>query len=349
MVILFSSARSGDGSNRCGGAGTHGERTAGNDIRTNGRTNFPSDDPTMASLPRRGKQTLACLRSPARSPSPNHPRAVAGNPDASRCFVGRDSDRPAPHGSPDRGGWPGSAARPRAGRRAAPSVHSLVRSKFGRDHSDCRRAPELGSARTETAGQSPPSLATAHMDAFGNDWNTAPACVLSTVWGTASIRDLAVEVGAVPASPIRQVLTARQAGCAGPQSSAHASLWICGQHKSVAHKPTGTTSATDHLNNLEISSVRTTPGSPSAAALRAAKHGCYDLFRHLCAGSHSRSQHGTRRLGWQTLRSSLGSAQLEQAPRLGEAFLRMPCADLRRRAVASSTISSNCCPTCLRE
>jgi hypothetical protein len=244
----------------------------------------------MASLPRRGKLTLACLRSPPRSPSPNHPRAVAGNPDASRCFVGRDSDRPAPHGSPDRGGWPGSAARPRAGRRAAPSVHNLVRSKFGRDHSGCRRAPEPCSVRTETAGQAPPSLATAHMDAFGNDWNTAPACVLSTVWGTASIRDLAVEVGAVPASPIRQVLTARQAGCAGPQSSARASLWICGQHKSVAHNPTGTTAATDNLNNLEISSVRTTPGSPSAAALQAAKHGCYDPFRHLCAGSDSRSQ-----------------------------------------------------------
>jgi RNA-directed DNA polymerase len=129
------------------------------------------------------------------------------------------------------------------------------------------------------------------MDAFGNDWNTAPACVLSTVWGTASIRDLAVEVGAVPASPIRQVLTARQAGCAGPQSSARASLWICGQHKSVAHNPTGTTAATDNLNNLEISSVRTTPGSPSAAALQAAKHGCYDPFRHLCAGSDSRSHH----------------------------------------------------------
>jgi hypothetical protein len=41
--------------------------------------------------------------------------------------------------------------------------------------------------------------------------------VLSTVWGTASIRDLAVEVGAVPASPIRQVLTAQ--GCAGPQQA----------------------------------------------------------------------------------------------------------------------------------
>jgi hypothetical protein len=99
------------------------------------------------------------------------------------------------------------------------------------------------------------------MDAIGNDWNTAPACVLSTVWGTASIRDLAVEVGAVPASPIRRVLTSRQAGCAA-QSAARANLWICGQHKRVAHKPTATTAATDNLNILEISSVRTTPGSP---------------------------------------------------------------------------------------
>ena len=100
------------------------------------------------------------------------------------------------------------------GGRAAPSVHSLVRSKSGRDHSGCRQEPELGSARTETAAP----RATAHMDAIGNDWNTAPACVLSTVWGTASIRDLAVEVGAVPASPIRQLLTGRQAGCAGRNS-----------------------------------------------------------------------------------------------------------------------------------
>ena len=158
------------------------------------------------------------MRSPPCSPSPNHPSDVAGNPDASRCFVGRDSDRPAPHGSPGRGGCSGSAARPRAGRRAAPSVHNLVRSKSGRDHSGYRQEPELGSARTETAGQSSSSPATAHVDAIGNDWNTAPACVLSTVWGTASIRDLAVEVGAVPASPIRQVLTSRQASCAGRNS-----------------------------------------------------------------------------------------------------------------------------------
>jgi putative DNA-invertase from lambdoid prophage Rac len=31
-----------------------------------------------------------------------------------------------------------------------------------------------------------------HMDGVGNAWNNAPACVLGTVWGTASIRNLAV-------------------------------------------------------------------------------------------------------------------------------------------------------------
>ena len=168
-------------------------------------------------------------------------------------------------------------------------MHSLVRSKSGHGRSGCRPAPEFGSARTETVGQSSPPRATAHMDAFGNDWNTAPACVLSTVWGTASIRDLAVEVGAVPASPIRQVLTACRAGCAGPKSSAPASLWICGQHKSVAHNPTGPTAAADNLNDLEISSVRATPGSPPQ------RQPAWALlpFRHLYAGSDSRSHlHG---------------------------------------------------------
>ena len=227
---------------------------------------------------------VACLHSPPRSPSPKHPRDVAGNPDASRSFVGHDSDRPAPHGSLDRGGWPGSAGQPRAGRRAAPTVHNLVRSKSGRDRSDCRPAPEPCSARTKTAGQSSPPPATAHMDAFGNDWNTAPACVLSTVWGTASVRDLAVEVGAVPASPIRQVLTARRAGCAGPQFPPRAqACGFGGQHKSVAHQTHRPNSSRRHLNNLEISSVRATPASPSEAAL-------YDLFRHLYAGPDSRSQ-----------------------------------------------------------
>jgi len=274
MVILFSSMPASDGVNRCGGAKTHGERTAGSDIRTSGRTSAPSDDPAMASQGRRGKLAVACLQSPPRPPSPNHRREVAGNPDASRCFGGRDSDRPAPHGSPDRGGFSGSAARPRAGRRAAPSAHSLVRSKSGRDHSGCRRQPEPGSVRTETAEPWSPPPATAHVDAIGNDWNTAPACVLSTVWGTASVRDLAVEVGAVPASPIRQVLTARRAGCVGSDPPARTGLWICGQgkSKSLAHKPTGPNSSR-RVKNLEISLSGTTPGVPSKGSPQGTRHG----------------------------------------------------------------------------
>ena len=43
--------------------------------------------------------------------------------------------------------------------------------------------------------------------------------------------------------------------------------------RGVAHKPTGPTAAADNLNNLEISSVRTMPGSPSEAALKATRHG----------------------------------------------------------------------------
>src|SRR5271170_365057 len=83
-----------------------------------------------------------------------------------------------------------------------------------------------------------------HMDAIGNDWNIAPACVLSTMWGTASIRDLAVEVGAVPASPIRQVLTSRQASCAdrnSPRARKPVDLWTT--PRGVAHKPTGPNSS----------------------------------------------------------------------------------------------------------
>ena len=116
------------------------------------------------------------------------------------------------------------------------------------------------------------------MDAIGNDWNTAPACVLSTVWGTASIRDLAVEVGAVPASPIRQVLTACRAGCVGSDPPARTGLWICGQgkSKSLALKPTGPTAVADNLNDLEISRRQGNARvPPSKAALKATRHGRY--------------------------------------------------------------------------
>ena len=77
---------------------------------------------------------------------------------------------------------------------------------------------------------------------------------------------------------------------AGPKSSAPASLWICGQHKSVAHNPTGPTAAADNLNDLEISSVRATPGSPLKGSPQGDPAWALLPFRHLYAGSDSRSQ-----------------------------------------------------------
>jgi hypothetical protein len=46
------------------------------------------------------------------------------------------------------------------------------------------------------------------------------------------------------------------------------------------------------LNDLEISSVRTTPGFPSDTDLNATRHRRYYALRHIYAGSDSRSQRG---------------------------------------------------------
>ena len=67
-------------------------------------------------------------------------------------------------------------------------------------------------------------------------WNTAPACVLSTVWGTASIRDLAVEVGVVPASPIRQLITTPL--CGSMRTSIPRAASACGYVDNARALPT---------------------------------------------------------------------------------------------------------------
>jgi len=112
---------------------------------------------------------------------------VAGNPDASRSFAGRASDAPEPRELADRDGSSGSADRPRAGRDIPPPVHIRRRNRSGRGRSNCRSVPERGNAHTGTGGLAlPPAQARPHMDDVGNAWNNAPACVLGTVWGTAS-------------------------------------------------------------------------------------------------------------------------------------------------------------------
>jgi hypothetical protein len=60
--------------------------------------------------------------------------------------------------------------------------------------------------------------------------------------GTAPIRDVAVEVGAVPASPNPPLLIVCRKQSAARIPARAGSLWICGQRKSVAHIPTGNNS-----------------------------------------------------------------------------------------------------------
>ena len=160
--------------------------TAGNAVRTNGSTRQVRPDPGIA----RQWPALPSLaddpRPPPLRPTQDHPEA-AGNPDASHSFAGPASARFASRGSRDHESSPGSAGQRRAAPRVGPPVHSHRHSKSARGRSSCRSAPASGSARTGTAGRvclrlKPPPW----MDGGRNGWNTAPACVLGTVWGTAS-------------------------------------------------------------------------------------------------------------------------------------------------------------------
>ena len=189
---MLSSMFGRDSGRRNGGAGTPCGRTADNTGHTSGSARSVGRHRGMA-LQRRSKPPLpARSQRLSRPPTPHHPEAAVGNPDASRSF-GRASGGHAPHGSPDRGGLPDSAARRRAGNDVEPSARTRQRSKSDRGRSSCRRALEPGTERTGTAAPFlPPDRLRPGMDGVRNGWNTAPACVLGTVWGTASNPDLAV-------------------------------------------------------------------------------------------------------------------------------------------------------------
>ena len=176
------------------------------------------------------------------------------NPDASRSFVGRASGEHVPHGSPDRGGSPGSSGWRHAEPDAGLPAHSRRHSKSGRGRSSCRRVPAPGSERTGTAGPAlPPPPPGRGMDAVCNGWNNAPACVLGTVWGTAS--NPAWQFRSAPCLPIGR-LSSRH--CAptpalapATEHASQAGLWICGQRKGVAHMPTAPTADTKAFKEVD--------------------------------------------------------------------------------------------------
>ena len=160
---------------------------------------------------------------------------MARNPDASRSFAGRASDAPVPHGPADRDGSSGSADRPRAGRDIAPPVHTRRRNRSDRGRSSCRSAPERGNAHTRIAGLAlPPAQARPHMDGVGNAWNNAPACVLGTVWGTASIRTWRFR--SAPCLPIGRLSPRQSASDARRHAARHAHA--CGYVDNARALPT---------------------------------------------------------------------------------------------------------------
>ena len=130
----------------------------------------------------------------------DHRVAVGVNRDASLFCRAPGSDPVARHGGvapPDHSGSAGRRTGPRGAGRAERSPRH---NKSGHGRSSCRSAPGPGSRRIETAALMPRRRdrnRDRHMDDRHDCRDTVPACVPSTVWGTASMRNRQVEIGAV--------------------------------------------------------------------------------------------------------------------------------------------------------
>jgi hypothetical protein len=96
--------------------------------------------------------------------------------------------------------WSGSVGRQHAACGAGLARRSLRHSRFGRDRNSCRSRSGRGNPRTETAGlteRRDARTATRHVDERRDYRDIVPACVPSTVWGTAPMRNRQVSLGAV--------------------------------------------------------------------------------------------------------------------------------------------------------
>jgi hypothetical protein len=123
-----------------------------------------------------------CSRPLPHPASQHHPEAQVVNPDASRSFVVRDSGQFAQHGSGVRDSSPDSVGWLPVEHALAPLVHNCQNNNSGHGRSGCRPAQEPGSERTKTAAAArSPTRMMLDVDVNGNEWNNAPAYVLSTV------------------------------------------------------------------------------------------------------------------------------------------------------------------------
>ena len=183
-----------------------------------------------------------CSRPRPHPAAQHHPEAQLVNPDASRSFVVRDGGQIALHASAARESSPDSVGRPPAGHGSVPPVHSCRRSKSDHGRSGCKPAPEPGNERIKTAAAArSPTWVMPDVDVTGNEWNNAPACVLSTVWGHGVDTRLG-SCGRRRACLNQPDRSSRPQSVLVPPKSrgpTRDGLWICGQRKGVAHKSTG--------------------------------------------------------------------------------------------------------------
>jgi hypothetical protein len=164
-----------------GGAGSLGGCVPGTDDRTNDSARpFVGADP-----PRQLRRS----HSSASRAAANHRAVVGVNRDASHYCGAPGSDLAAWHGAAVRQDCSGSVVRRSAASGAGPARHSLRRNRFGRGRSSCRSAPGHDSRRTGTAAPISPRRGRSRrqqVDVRHDCRDTCPACVPSTVWGTAS-------------------------------------------------------------------------------------------------------------------------------------------------------------------
>lgn len=121
------------------------------------------------------------------------------NPDASLYCGEPGSDAPGRHEQAAPDDWFGNAVPPSSACAVGLAARSRPRNRFGRDHSSRRSKPERDNPRKETASLARRNVRARYrpVDERHDCQDNVPACVPSTVWGTASRRNRQVALGAV--------------------------------------------------------------------------------------------------------------------------------------------------------
>jgi NAD(P)-dependent dehydrogenase (short-subunit alcohol dehydrogenase family) len=122
---------------------------------------------------------------------------VVVNPDASRCFAGRASEGPVPHGPGARGGSSGSADRRHAGRDIGPPAHSRRHNRSDRGRSSCKQAPASDNGHTGKTRPAAPARARPRIRYLSWPPFTAKLQILGEVIGRDRLGSAIVMTGSV--------------------------------------------------------------------------------------------------------------------------------------------------------